>query len=748
MLFLIIYFKRSATINVFFQQAFCFFVLVTTLLPAQSSIKITGRVVDAATHQPLSGANVQILDSACGAATGASGQFEIENLLNGHYMLSVTFMGYTPVTKQVYVTDGQPVEVLFLLEPRVLDTDGVHVTAERDNDDPTAQMIVLSQRDVQRTQATTVGDVLKHVPGIEILETGAQGECKVSIRGSRSNQVLVLLDGVTLNDPMTGDVDLSAVPVHAVQRIEISKGSASAEYGSGALGGIINIISGSSSREMLHLGAKSGSYGYRSIEPSFSARRRDLTFLLSFQRQQSAGAYPFTMLQPNETRTQQERANADMWSENVFGRVSYSLNHHKLAVLYQHFSSERGNPGRIYFLTPFARSTLNRHIWSGDYQFSTSGWEGGLQVHRAHNNSESQNLKPANSDSPFGSTPEFHFANALTTTDIQAHVLHALTPWLTNKIGYEYKILHFEDRNALVLDGSPVGEADDWSFAFSCKQEYSISRSAFKLHVSPALRYDAADVFSGPTKRSERQWSPQISAFAAYGSDKQLYLKSTIGRAFRMPTFADLFYQDFRVQGAPDLLPEKSLNRDVALGSHLKMFGHWQLEVMIFRNTIEDMIVWRLGSFEFFRPYNTDADILGEEVLLSYRMMSEFITLTGSYTHLQPLNKNDNITVYNKILPYRPQHSVKAGLDIEFSTWRTSLFYRYVGDRFITEANTKSMPSYVVVDWTMSWNITVGKIELGLEGAIYNLLNAEYQLVRDMPLPGREWRIGLRVSYE
>ncbi|MBN1480423.1 TonB-dependent receptor plug domain-containing protein [candidate division KSB1 bacterium] len=737
---------RSATINVFFQKVVCLSVLVTTLVTAQTSVKITGRVVDAATNQALAGANVQVSGSARGAATNASGQFEIENLLNGHYTLSVTFMGYTPVTKQVHVTDGPPAEILFQLEPRVLETDGVQVTAERDAV-PTAHVIVLSRRDVERTQATTVGDVLKHVPGIEILDAGAQGE-KISIRGSRSNQVLVLLDGVALNDPMTGDVDLSAVPAHNVQKIEIHKGSASSEYGSGAIGGVINIISGSSSQEKFHVGAKSGSYGFRKIEPSASLQWRDFSMLVSLQAQHSDGAYPFTLVQADESATQQQRSNADMWSHNVYSRLGYSRNHHQFAVYYQSFSSERGNPGRIYYLTPFARSTLSRQIWGGDYLFSRHTWDVRAQVNGAKNRSESLNLRPPVSDVPFGSTPEFHFYNTFTTTQFQTQLQHHSNAWLSNKLACEYKTLHFKDRNALAPNSSPVGEADDRVFAFSFKQDYRIIQSKFRLHISPSLRYDAADVHSGPTKRSERQWSPQLGLFMAYGSGKQLYLKSTIGRAFRMPTFADLFYQDFRVQGKPDLLPEKSLNREAGLGAQFHLMGEWRLEASAFQNTIENMIVWRLGSFEFFRPYNTNVEITGEEYVLSWRTIAEHITLTGSYTHLQPLNKNDNITVYNKILPYRPQHSVKAGLDMEFSKWSTSLFYRNVGERFITEANTKSMPSYVVLDWTMSCTITVRKIKFGLEGAIYNVLDTEYQVLRDMPLPGREWRIGLSASYE
>ncbi|MBN1466503.1 TonB-dependent receptor [candidate division KSB1 bacterium] len=707
----------------------------------QSDVKITGHVLDAETRQPLAGANVQVTGYALGAATAADGSFQIDNLLNGEYILRADFIGYQGAAKPVFITDDQPAEVSFQLQREVLEMEGVQVTAPRHA--AAIEVIVLTRRDIERTQATSLGELLRYVAGVDVQDAGAQH--KVSIRGSRANQVLVLLDGVKLNDDMTGEVDLAVVPLNAVERVVIRKG-ASAEAGSGAIGGLIQIISGAAD-ETVSLTAKSGSYGLFALEPSLSARWQDYAVLASLQALQSDGDFPFTQVHPDGQSDKQQRRNADLWSRNLFTRLGFAGDEHQLFFRYQHFAAERGQPGRLYYLTPFARSRLTRQILGSDYRFAMGKWRMQAQANHSRRVSESSNIAPALADLSFGATPQLHFSNDVRTTQLNAGVAQQSSAWLATELGCEVKLVRFADQNLLATD-SPAVLAKDKSFAVLLKQDYQFDRRKFSLRFSPVIRYDGARLQCDGTIRREEQWSPQVNAFLSYGAESRIFFAAGVGRAFRMPTFADLFYQDFRVQGAADLLPEKSLDRQVTLGSRFTAFGEWQFDMTAFRNRIADMIVWRLGSFEFFRPYNTDAELTGQEYSLTGSLFADALTLSGSYMHLQALNKNDNVTLYDKQLPFRPQHTLKAALDLELSDWRSSLLFRLVGPRYITEADTKSMPAYAVLDWTAHWRVTLGKLESQLQFAIYNVLDEEYQILRDMPLPGREWRIGVSVNYK
>ena len=214
-----------------------------------------------------------------------------------------------------------------------------------------------------------------------------------------------------------------------------------------------------------------------------------------------------------------------------------------------------------------------------------------------------------------------------------------------------------------------------------------------------------------------------------------------------MPTFADLFYQDFRVQGKPDLAPEKSLNSEFGFGARFSFRLRFALDASFYHNKIDDMIVWRIGSFEFFRPYNTDAELSGQEYSLHMETPHSHASLELFYTRIKALNKNGNVTLYDKRLPYRPENSFKANLNINGGHWHSSLGWRVVGRRYVTEANTKEMPPYAVLDASLKWSMTVNKMELECHIIVLNLLDEEYQIIRNMPLPGREWRAGLSIGY-
>ncbi|HEY0783185.1 MAG TPA: TonB-dependent receptor plug domain-containing protein, partial [Thermoanaerobaculia bacterium] len=112
-------------------------------------------------------------------------------------------------------------------------------------DSATASVTVLDRAALDGAQATTVADVLRFVPGLDVTASGRGGLATAQIRGGDPNFTLVLLDGVPQNDPtyQVGDVfDLSGLPASSVERIEVVRGPLSAFYGSTGLAGAINII--------------------------------------------------------------------------------------------------------------------------------------------------------------------------------------------------------------------------------------------------------------------------------------------------------------------------------------------------------------------------------------------------------------------------------------------------------------------------------------------------------------------------
>ncbi|HXM70957.1 MAG TPA: TonB-dependent receptor plug domain-containing protein, partial [Thermoanaerobaculia bacterium] len=109
----------------------------------------------------------------------------------------------------------------------------------------TASVTVLDRRDVERAGARTIGELMRFIPGVDVLSNGARGGITLAeIRGG-DEKSMVLLDGVPVNDPTNenGDVfDLEGVPADVVERIEVVRGPLSSFFGSTGLSGVVNVI--------------------------------------------------------------------------------------------------------------------------------------------------------------------------------------------------------------------------------------------------------------------------------------------------------------------------------------------------------------------------------------------------------------------------------------------------------------------------------------------------------------------------
>ncbi|HTP59924.1 MAG TPA: TonB-dependent receptor, partial [Spirochaetia bacterium] len=138
------------------------------------------------------------------------------------------------------------------------------VTATReptDIQDSPSFVTVVTQKDIQESGASDLSAVLARQSGVVVNNYGSQGQTKtVSIRGSTSSQVLVLVDGVRLNSSFDGSVDFSQIPVSDIDHVEIVRGGASSLWGTGAVGGVINIITKKAGAPGVIVSFENGSY--------------------------------------------------------------------------------------------------------------------------------------------------------------------------------------------------------------------------------------------------------------------------------------------------------------------------------------------------------------------------------------------------------------------------------------------------------------------------------------------------------
>ena len=201
--------------------------------------KITGKVVDAETGEPLPGTNVTIADTKMGAATDIEGNYFILNVPPGTYTVTATMMGYKTLKKeQVQVNIDRTTTVNFSLTMTTIKGEEIAVIAEREK----------IQKDVSFSQMALTAREINSMPtGVDLRESIAMGVGierdlygHLSIRGGEIDEIGYFVDDLSRNDRRVG-IPVIKVPQSAVKEIQVLTGGFSAEYGE-ARSGMINVV--------------------------------------------------------------------------------------------------------------------------------------------------------------------------------------------------------------------------------------------------------------------------------------------------------------------------------------------------------------------------------------------------------------------------------------------------------------------------------------------------------------------------
>ena len=211
-------------------------------------ITISGRVIDAATLRPLAGVAVHVVGHEIGARTDADGRFKLPPVPPGSFVITARLDGYRPADAPVTIVRGSPAPPLeFTLAPETLRlAESVSVTAtreERETFDVPRSVSVVPETELLRTSPRTGAEALTRAPGVFVQKTNHGGGSPF-VRGLVGNQVLVLVDGIRLNNSTFRygpNQHLATVDPGTASRFEVLRGSGSVQYGSDALGGVIHV---------------------------------------------------------------------------------------------------------------------------------------------------------------------------------------------------------------------------------------------------------------------------------------------------------------------------------------------------------------------------------------------------------------------------------------------------------------------------------------------------------------------------
>lgn len=612
----------------------------------------------------------------------------------------------------------------------VVEMAGVTVAADRLRDADAAHTTALDTQAIAQSGAASTADLLALRSGAFVRQYGASGLSTLSLRGTGSTQTVVLLDGLRVADPQSGQIDLSLLPTLMLESVEVAHGTGSAQYGSGALGGTVHLRTlRPTQAPQVRAATGAGAFGERQASAVASGRTGAWSGLVASRHYTTEGDFKYrneALYPPKTVR----RSGAGMTSSTLYGRAQYqpsaSPTGPSWSVAGWWTRAQRGLPGPANAPAGGARQRdRTGRLWV----------DGRVPLGAGTLDLQAQGQRTA-----------LRFVNPPTGTrrSSETRALDLSATWSTPAVfgtleagatgGWDQASLRDGVRR---LTGAAFAHAD---------------ASLGPLAVQPALRLDAAwpDGSSAsvvPVPRIGLRW-PVLERASV-----QLLLRAQAARAFRRPTFSERFYEP---GGNPALTIEDGWSADVGADVQVRRPG-WSAtgSLTAFGMQIRDQIVWRpsyaISGVQVWSPVNI-ARVVTRGVEASVRgavRLRSSATLRGGtvFTHTRATNQsNSRSPTYSAQLPYVPRQQLKAWLGADVRGLTLGLSARLVGPRPYTSDASKRLPPYQVVDAQVGYRYRFSGATVALNASIDNVLDQDYAVVRLYPMPPRHASLRLSLT--
>ena len=557
-----------------------------------------------------------------------------------------------------------------------------------------AAVTVVTKKEIDDRAARGVADVLREVPGLSVSRTGSLGKTtSVFVRGASSKQVLVLWNGVEINDPYFSGYNWGQFSTVSVQRIEVARGPFSSLYGADAVGGVVNIIT-RGGRDHADLDIAAGGRGLFNGQVAFGQASGSTTFDIAAEHRQDNGFAPNDNDRQNSLLGGFTFAPMSNVSLGIFGRkASYDLG----------VPRNTNDFATAYVATPHHRE--NGTEWQLAVPISAELGAIHSELRVSQNHRDDRNADP--DAKSFGATRSMrrtlHLA-ARTATSIGTIV-----------VGAEGEKAEAENHDSFGLDIDTHHRSSNAFFV-----EDRLSRGPFEL--SAGARRDHYDTFGSET-------SPRIGAAWTWSGNK---IHAAYGEAFRAPQIGELYLPFF---GNPDLHAERSKSAEIGYDRFFDSGA--SVSITAFRNSFRDLIVYDLAANKFANVGL--ARSRGVEIGATERRGP--FTTAISYTYLRAIEEPSGLQLVR-----RPKHSGSLAIGYDRGAGNAQLVVARVGSRpdvnDLFPFGTVTNAAYTVADLTARWKMGA----ITPYAKIENLTNTRYQEVFGFPSPTRRALLGIRYS--
>ena len=626
--------------------------------------------------------------------------------------------------------------------------DGVTVTARRmpAKITSTTSVQVFGKEDLKNLGLQNMGDAVKRFAGTNVRDYGGIGGLKtVSVRNLGAAHTAVSYDGVAISNTQAGQIDIGRFSLDNVSTLSLAIGHDDNLLQSARLfasAGVLNIETEkphfeNGKRHHTQVQMRGGSFGY--LTPAirhWQALGERTKLSVEGNYLHAEGEYPFT-LKNGTLVTEQKRINSDV--ESYQGEVNLFhtfKDESELSAKAYYYNSKRGLPGAVILYN----SESDERLWDENF-FAQAKYKKAfspqwtLQAQGKYNYSWNK----------YEDTGVEYTGGKQTDTNRQTEYYLSASALYKPTSAWSFSLSQDGFINRLHTNGANSPEPVRYTSLTALNARYQSGQ--LKASGSVVATYITEEVKAGNTPEDRRRLSPTLSLSWQPWEGEQLFVRALYKNTFRVPTFSDLYY--LRV-GNTSLKPEKATEYTVGLtwsGTPFSFTDFVSLTVDGYYNEVNDKIiafpstyVWKMQNYGKVHITGIDATLataipLGKSLNLN---------LSGNYSWQKALDvTNPEAKNYKHQLPYTPEHNGNVSATLEMPWVNVGYTVTMVSKRYFLAQNIEAnrIDGYSEHTATLWREFKLGKCGLRLQAEVINLTDAQYDVIKYYPMPGRSWRL-------
>lgn len=681
----------------------------------QFPAELAGRVLDAETGEPVQAVEVEAPGAQRSTLTDAAGAFIVRGLEPGRVTVRFHRIGYASAQADAVLENGRRARLLVRLRRVPVELESLVVAAERTG----AGDVRIERAAIEASGARTLADVLESVPGLVVSDGG--GARTVSIRGGEADQVLLLLDGVPANDPVTGVAELERVPARAISEVRVLRGARSAAHGAGAMAGAI-LVETRAAGPPWQAGSAAGTLGELAAHVSGAfAPGADSRLRVGGTLRDTDGEFRY-VLPPALGGGSAERRNTDVRAATASAALDVEAQGGRLEARLFGDLLERGLPGPAHAPSPAARHGARRLNGS-------VAWRSGAEDTRA-------------SATVFGSIQRARFRDP--APPIGAPYDDRTRAW---QLGSSARLRRSDgdvlrhwgvtaDARVLRVRSSTLErDADRFQAGLAGSAAVRLLERP-EITLAPTLRLDRVDGTFFVTH--------DATVSAALGPAR---LHVAHRSSVSPPNPADQHFREgLAVRANPDLRAERvpsELEVGASVAGELASLPVGA-GVTAYRGATRDLIVWAPDHRFVWSPRNRDVRRSGAEFWTRLEPLRG-LELHAWYAYARTTydwpGQADTVQ-----LIYRPRHTLRAAARYSRKQWHFGLSALRTGTRYPVPAKVNALDPFWELDLDAARTLRLGGTELTLRLAVDRLLDATDPFIHGYPEPGRRVRLEIEAA--